>query len=227
MKKFLFSCICALLAVAAFAQDEAPTVNWPYFYPDFVEGEVALSGGKTKTAKYNVHLGFSGLHYVENGTIKEMPSKGLLSLTVGEDVFRNAGGKMMKVLAKNEKGSVVQEVRANYSAIVSKDGAYGSSLANHDKSFSHEQHNGSYNGYLLTDDYKNLHAIKNDSDKLPVIKNYYLLIGIELIPANKKSVSAMYGIDKKAFSAFLKSEKITWNDAEDLLKVLEYVTANR
>ena len=37
----------------------------------------------------------------------------------------------------------------------------------------------------------------------------------------------MYGIDKKAFSAFLKSEKITWNDTEDLLKVLEYVTANR
>ena len=40
MKKLLFFCIGVLLAVAASAQDDGPTVNWPYMYPEFVEGEL-------------------------------------------------------------------------------------------------------------------------------------------------------------------------------------------
>lgn len=225
MKKLLFSFICALLTAVAVAQDDSPTVNWPYLYPDFMEGEVTLYGGKTKSAKYNVHLGFSGLHYIENGTIKEMPFRGLLNLVVGDDVFRNAGGKMMKVLAQTEGGYILEECKANYSAIVTNDGAYGTSLQNKDRSFYHGQTDGSYNGYLITDNYANLLALKNESEKLPVLKNLYLSIGLELIPANKKSVSAMNGIDKKVFSAFLKSEKIDWKDPQDLIKVVDYVTS--
>ena len=152
---------------------------------------------------------------------------GVTSLTIGEDVFRNVGGKMMKVLAKTDGGYVVQETKANYSAIVSKDGAYGSSLDDRNKSLVHERHNGGYNGYLLTDVYADLLALKTQSDKLPVTRNLYLVIGLDQIPANKKSVASLDGLDKKAFSAFLKAEKIIWTDTHDLVKVLEYIAANR
>ena len=82
-----------------------------------------------------------------------------------------------------------------------------------------------YNGYLLTDDYKELHAMKDQSERLPVNSSLFLVIGNEQIPANRKSVSDLPGIDKKAFSKFLKSEKIKWNEVEDLIKVLDYITA--
>jgi hypothetical protein len=119
---------------------------------------------------------------------------------------------------------VVQETKANYSAIVSKDGAYGTAIADRDKSMIHERHNGGYNGYLLTDVYADLLALKNQSDKLPVTKNLFLVIGLDQIPANKKSVAAIDGVDKKAFSAFVKAEKIRWNEVQDLVKVVDFVS---
>lgn len=227
MKKLLFFCIGALMAVTAFAQDESPTVNWPYLYPEFIEGELLRVRTNPQNSKFNIHLNVGSLHYVENGKIKDCSTMGVTSLTIGEDVFRNVGGKMMKVMAQTEGGVVVQEVKANYSAIVSKDGAYGTAIADRDKSLIHERHNGGYNGYLITDVYADLLALKNQSDKLPVIKNLYLVIGLDQVPANKKSVSALDGLDKKAFNAFLKSEKIIWTDPQDLIKVIDYIASSR
>ena len=43
--------------------------------------------------------------------------------------------------------------------------------------------------------------------------------------ANKKSVNDLEGLDKKAFKAFLKENDINWNKTEDLVKVLNYLTA--
>ena len=40
MKRLLLICIAALSAAVAVAQNVSPTVNWPYMYPDFVEGEM-------------------------------------------------------------------------------------------------------------------------------------------------------------------------------------------
>ena len=82
-----------------------------------------------------------------------------------------------------------------------------------------------YNGYLLTDVYKDLHAMKDQSERLPVNSSLYLVIEHRLVPANKKSVAALEGINKKEFSAFLKAEKIQWNEPQDLIKVIDYITA--
>ena len=227
MKRLLVLFIGILMAGAALAQDAAPTVNWPYLYPDFMEGELVRTRGKSSTAQYNIHLGQSVLHYVEDGKIKEVPSVGVLNLTIGDDLFLNVGGKMMKVIAEVQGAYIVEENIANYSAVVSKTGAYGAAVASHDKTYFHERTNGSYNGYLVTDVYADLRALKGQSDKLPVMKNVYFVMGLQQVPANKKGVSAMDGIDKKGFSAFLKDEKIKWDETQDLIKVLEYITAHK
>ena len=41
--------------------------------------------------------------------------------------------------------------------------------------------------------------------------------------AIKKNVAAMDGIDKKAFSAFLKEEDVDWKNPQDVLKVINYL----
>lgn len=65
--------------------------------------------------------------------------------------------------------------------------------------------------------------MKNNAEKLPVNKSMYLVVGMEQIPANRKSVASLDGLDKKAFKAFLKSEDIQWDDPQDLVKVIEYI----
>ena len=152
MKKLLTLCLAMLLASAAFAQDELPTVNWPYIYPDFVEGEITQIGGKSGKAVYNIHLGQGVLHFVKDGLISEVSTTGIIYVTIGEDVFRNVGGKLLKVLAQTEGGSVVEEKLADYSAVVRDDGAYGGSLSNAAKGFSYDENYGNY-GYLVTNNY--------------------------------------------------------------------------
>ena len=129
MKKLLFSIIAILMAVAASAQKDSPTTSWPYLYPDFMEGELEVRTKITK-ALVNIHLNLGALHYVEDGKIKESSTIGITKLVIGEDVFRNVGGKMMKILAETEGGYVVEETRANYTAVVKKDGAYGTTALN-------------------------------------------------------------------------------------------------
>ena len=227
MKKLLFSIIAILMAVAASAQKDSPTTSWPYLYPDFMEGELEVRTKITK-ALVNIHLNLGALHYVEDGKIKESSTIGITKLVIGEDVFRNVGGKMMKMLAEAEDGFVVEETRANYTAVVKKDGAYGSTALNSTttKSFLYNENvlNG-YNGYLMTDVYKDLHAMKDQSETLPVLKNRYLVIGLDQIKADRQNVLDIEGLDKKAFKAFLKAEKIKWDDPQDLVKVIDFITA--
>lgn len=227
MKKFLFLCLGILMAVAAFAQD--PTTNWPYLYPEFREGTLQVRS-KTDSALFNIHLNLGALHYVENGKIKEANTLNATTLIIGNDVFRNVGGRMLKVLARAQGGYIVEEARATYAAVVRNDGAYGTTSLNSTttKTFLYNENAiNQYNGYLMTDDYKDLLAMKDDSEKLPFRKTLYMIIGFEQIPAERKAVAALEGLDGKAFKAFLKSEKIDWNELGDLVKVMDYITANR
>lgn len=224
MKKLLLICLAAVLAISASAQDETPTINWPYLYPDFLQGEIVHNGGKTSKAPYNVHLGRGALHFVEKGVISEASALGVLYLTIGEDTFRYVQGKLLKVIGEAKRGFVVEETLADYSAVVRNDGAYGGSLSNAAKGFSYDENYGNY-GYLVTNNYEDLLSIKNESEALPVTKTVYLVIGDKLVPANKKSVSEIEGVDKKALSAFLKSEGVKWKDPQDLVKVIDYITA--
>lgn len=229
MNKLLSFCFGLLLAVSAIAQEETPTANWPYLYPDFMEGELLRFNKNPNKARFNIHLNHSELHYLDkDGIIKESDVLGSTGLVIGNDAFRNVGGKMMKILAEAKGGFVVRETRANYAAIVRNDGAYGTTSLNSTttKTFLYNENviNG-YDGKLLTDVYADLHAMKEDSESLPVLINVYLVIGLDVIPANKKSVTSMCGVDKKAFKAFLKENRIDWDDPQDLVKVIDYVTA--
>lgn len=227
MKKFLFMCAGTLVAVAAFAQE--PTTNWPYLYPEFKEGELNVRS-KTEKALFNIHLDLGALHYVEDGRIKEANVLNATTLVIGNDVFRNVAGKMLKVLARAQGGYIVEETRATYSAVVRNDGAYGTTALNSTttKTFLYNENAiNQYNGYLMTDVYKDLLAMRDDAEKLPVRKNLYIVIGMDQIPADKKSVASLSGLDRKALKAFLKSEKIDWNEIGDLVKVIDYIIANR
>lgn len=229
MRKLLFFCLSLLLAVPILAQEEGPTANWPYLYPEFKEGVLQVRS-KTEKALFNIHLDLGALHYVQNGIIKEANTMNATILVVGDDLFRNVGGKMLKVMAQSQGGYVVQEVRANYGAVVRDDGSMGTTALNSTttKTFLYNQNviNG-YNGYLLTDVYADLLAMKDNSEKLPMRESLYLIIGLEQIPAERKAVAALEGLDKKAFKAFLKSEKIEWDDPQDLVKVLDFITSDR
>lgn len=224
MKKLLLMFVM-LVGISAAAQDEVPTINWPYLYPDFLEGELRQNGGGVSEGLFNIHLGQGTLNMVTKGNIGEVSSANVLYVKIGEDLFQNVGGKMMRVLAESEAGMVVEETLADYSAVTRNDGAYGGGMSNSAKSFSYDENIGNY-AYLVTNVYEDLLSIKNNAEELPVNVQRYLLIKGSPVLATRRNVTGLDGMDKKAFSAFLKTEKIDWKDPQDLLKVLEYVAFN-
>ena len=222
MKRFFFTLIMSLFCASAIAQDYTPTVNWPYVNPDFYEGVLRQMGNKISKSRFNVHLGQGALHVLTNGEIAEANITDVLSVTIGDDEFTNVGGKMMKVLAQSEKGYVVEERLADYSAVVRNDGAYGGSNTNSAKGFSYDENYGNYS-YLITNNYEDLLSQKDEAEELPTrVQNFIVINGLPTL-ALKKNVSAMDGIDKKAFTEYLKAEKIDWKDPQDLLKVIDYI----
>lgn len=225
MKNWFLTVFLTLSAVvSAVAQNEVPTLNWPYLYPDFMEGELVYGGGKTSKVKCNIHLGLGALHIVDNGNIGETSTVGVYQLIIGDKTLLNVGGKMMEILAQSEGGFVVQETLANYSAVVRNDGAYGGSLSNAAKGFSYDENIGNY-GYLVTNVYEDLLSIKNEAEELPVTNTIYMVIESRQVQANKKSVTNLDGVDKKAFSEFLKANGIKWKNPQDLIKVVDYISA--
>ena len=137
---------------------------------------------------------------------------------------------MLKLLARAKGGYIVQETRSNYAAIVRNDGAMGTTALNSTttRTFLYNENViNRYDGYLLTDVYADLLAMKDDAEKLPVRKALYMVIGLEQIPAERKAVMGLEGLDKKSFKAFLKSEKIDWSELGDLVKVMDYISTNR
>ena len=228
MKRFLLIGFGLMLFLSVFAQKHRPTANWPYLYPEFKKGELQVRS-KTDTALFNIHLD-GALHYVDDGRIKEANLLNATTLRVGDDVFSNVGGRMLKLLARAKGGYIVQETRSNYAAVVRNDGSMGTTALNSTttKTFIYNQTViNSYDGYLLTDVYADLLAMKDDGEKLPVRNLWYLVIGLEQVPAERKAVMNIEGLDKKAFKAFLKSEKIDWTELGDLVKVMDYISANK
>lgn len=222
MKRALIVLMMSIVCGIASAQDYTPTVNWPYVNPDFYEGVLRMRGNKLSKSRFNIHLGQGMLHILTNGEIAEATISDVLSVTIGEDEFTNIGGKMVKVLAQSEKGFVIEERLADYSAVVRNDGAYGGSNSNSAKGFSYDENYGNYS-YLITNNYEDLLSQKDDAEELPMTIQRYIVINGMPTLAIRKNVAALDGIDKKDFSEFLKKEKIDWKDPQDLLKVIDYI----
>ena len=56
MKRLLLLIIGAFMALPVFAQNDEPTANWPYIYPDFMEGELEVVRKKPFKGVFNIHL---------------------------------------------------------------------------------------------------------------------------------------------------------------------------
>lgn len=221
MRHRLFLAIVMLLsATSLFAQYE-PTTTWPYLYPDFTEGELQMMQGAPKTGKYNVHLFEGTLHFIDGDLIREAAASEVFSVRIGSDYFANVGGRMMKVLAKSDKGFVAQEAIADIAQLNNTGGAYGSS-SNSISTQALSSLEG-IGGSRTNMNHMELKRSKGDGEVLPLNVKLYLVVPGYRIYAAKKDVSELQGIDKKELNSFLKEKQIKWKDPQSLLPLVDYI----
>lgn len=210
----------------SFAQKVEPTSTWPYLYREFQEGVVRMNGGDlVKAALMNVSLD-GKVHYVREKDQKVMSADMLRVFTarVGDDVYVNCGGRMMKVLAENENGTVVCEYSLNAEEMGKSDIGYGisSSTASTQKLSSLAGDSSSLVNLPLS----TLMEGRGSGEKLPVARRVFLRLGLNMVPASRKGVTDASFVDGAAAKAFFKSKKIKWNDPSSLLEVVDFLSAN-
>lgn len=210
--------------VLCFAQKVEPTSTWPYLYKNFQNGVVRMSGGElVNAAMMNISLD-GKVHYVNEKDQKVMFADMLDVLTarLGDDVYLNCGGRMMKVLAENEEGAVVCGYSLNAEEMSKTDIGYGisSSTASTQKLSSLSGDASSLVNLPLS----TLMEGRTGGERLPVLTSLFFRVGSTMVPATKRGVTEAWFVDKDAAKAFLKANKIKWNDEASLVKVLDFLS---
>lgn len=206
------------------AQDFEPTTTWPYLFKEFESGTIYDNSGSATEKPVNIHLAEGRLHFLEGEQIKEAFTGDISTVKIGNSVFINAGGRMMKVLASSENGAVAEDTAIDIQALNSTGGAYGSSSNSMATTAltSVDGIGGTYN--------TNHMELKNNRDNgkiLPLIKKKFLVYGDKVVYAVRKDVEETDGIDRQSFRTFCKERKIKWNNSESLLSVLDYICTGK
>ncbi len=222
MKRTLISILMGMAVTLCFAQDYEPTSTWPYIYDDFTSGRMLDHEGDFIDGVYNIHILHGRVHFLDGDMVREVNALEVTYITVGDDVYRNVGGTMMKVLAESESGAVVQKTEIDAAAMNATGGAYGSSSSTlATQSLSSLEFMGSGAGAV---NHMNLKNSKGDGKVLPLITKTYLAFGRNIVFATKRDVQALDGLDKDALNAFLKENKIKWKDPQSLIKVVDFIS---
>lgn len=225
MKRFSAFLACALLTVCAAAQSYSPTTTWPYLYSDFTEGEIQTQDGAKKSALLNVSLVRSTLHYIDKEYIKELANGSVYSARIGNDYFINAAGRLMKILAQNDNGYVAESTEIDMARLNSTEAAYGSSSTTlGTMALTSLEGIGATNSNSSLN-HMELKNSKEDGKTLPLIQKKYIFVNGKCIYATKKDVSAV--ADPASFKAFLKENKVKWNNPQSLLGVVDYLATSK
>ena len=224
MKKLFFTIFSFFaLSVMAFGDEYEPTSTWPYVYQEFVAGKLEQPGGGTKDALFNICLTNATLHFIEGDMVREVSSADIFAVRIGNDYYVNAGGEILKVLSKSEKGMVVEQLKIDYAKLNSTQGAYGSSgttIATNNLS-SLEGIGASSSNMNMT--HTALRNSRNEGKILPLIHKLALFVNNKISEASPKGVEEAFDVDKNAFKLFQKENKIKWRDAQSVQKVVDFL----
>jgi hypothetical protein len=225
----IFKAILAATALAACwfdadAQKFEPTETCPFLYADFTPGVVRNSNGNliNYSEGLNVSVSDGNLYFLKNKVIMICDMATIVTAKIGEDIYLNAGGKMMRLLAENENGAVVLDTSIDEEKMSRSDIGYGISSAT--ASTQNVNTLSSLSSVLVNVNIQDILDRRASGAVLPLAEKRYLRVGLIVVPASKKSVMELPFVDKDEAKAFFKSAKIKWSDVDSLLKVVDFIT---
>lgn len=225
MMRKVFSVIgLLLLTVVAYAQKYEPNTKWPYVYENFMPGTIYFEGNEKSTADMNIHLWGNVLHYVKaDGKIYQSDDRKVVRVEIGDDAYIYSDHKLVKLLANQGTNLLVLLTKGDFDAMRSSGGgAYGSSL---NSSASRDLSSLGFDlGGMDQPELGLMLQEKQEGRAIPMVEQYFFIVGGLQIEANKKGVGKFLGDAKaEAWKQFQKEHKIKWKNEESLKEVLLFL----
>jgi hypothetical protein len=224
MRKIIVLLLLVTGALTVSAQKYSPNTKWPYVYENFTEGTIFFDGNKKTKAQLNIHLWGNKLHYLSNeGRIFTSDDKDVIRVEIGSDAYIYSDHKLVRIVAVDKTNLLVELTKADFDALFTSTGAYGSSLnSSSSRDLSSLDLGGMENselGLMLQE--------KNDGRDIPLKKQYLFVLGGKQIEATKKSVESVLSADgQKDWKDFQKQNKIKWKNEESLSQVLTFISSH-
>ncbi len=225
LKTFIAAAFFALSATLCAAQGFEPTTTWPYIYEDFMPGKLVMNTGKVVEGSYNICIDNGKVHFIDGDMVKQASAVEVTSVQIGNDIYINAAGKMMRVLQKSDKGVVAEDISIDYARLNETGGAYGSSSSSTATTALSSLEG--IGGTRTNMNHMELKSSKESGKTLTLNKKYYLVFGGRSVVATKRDVQDMPGIDKAKLKSFLKSNKIKWKEPVSLIVLVDYLADNQ
>ena len=163
------------------------------------------------------------LHFIEGAYIKAADMVDVLTVRIGQDVYQNAAGEMLKVLSKSEKSLVLEAQEIDYAALNETGGAYGSSSTTiGTTALSSLEGIGGTNSSANIN-HMELKMNKESGKALTLISQKFLFVKGQKIKASKRDFMDVPGLDREYAKTFLKQNKIKWNKVQDLQKAGDFL----
>ena len=213
--------LLATLKVAAQKQDITSAIT---VYPTFQPATVTLtSGRKMEIPLANIFLKNGALLYMSGDNIMEADMVKVFSVKAGEDIFVNVAGKLYKVLAESTGGAAVQARYLDVEQMNKANIGYGvsSSVAS-----TQNVAGLALDSNAGTNINKALESKEGGAETPIAEKTYILFCRNRIVPALKREVMDVPGLDKEKAKAFFKEHKIKWSHPESLTEVADFLTEN-
>lgn len=214
--------IVVMMILSAFgASAQSPTTTYPYLYDTFTSGTVVMDDGSKEARQMNVHLRNGSLHYIDNGIIKEAFLHDVAAVEIGNDVFIPVFTSVMKVVAKNDNGCVVEQLKGDFEGAISGSGAYGvSSTSSATMKLTSVQTDAQVN-----QNYMNILNEKADGMDLKILSAYYLVTPKYKVKATRKDIEDALPADmNEQLKSYVKEYKIKWKSPQGLLLMVDFLS---
>ena len=202
-------------------QKYKPNTKWPYIYENFTDGTIYFDSNQKTKAQLNIHLWGNKLHYISSAQkILEAETSGIIRVEIGGDAYIYNDQQLVKILAAEQNNLVVEVTKADFDALFSGTGAYGSSL---NSSASRDLSSLDLGG-LDAPELGRLLQEREDGRSISSKQQYYFIINNQQIEANNKDVEKLLkDEDKDAWKTFVKQSKIKWKSIDSLKEVLHFI----
>ena len=222
MRKLVLTLAWLASVITVSAAKYEPNTRWPYLYQDFTKGVVFFEGNqKSSQMDLNIHLMGNVLHYIgQDGKIYKNDDQKVTRVEIGDDAYIFSDHKLVKILANEGTNLLVLLTKANFDALQQSSGAYGASL----NSSATRDLSSLDLGGLDTPELGKMLQEKNDGRTIPMVQQYFFIIGGQQIEATKKGVEKFVGEAKAdALKQFLKEKKTKWKDELSLAQLLQFL----
>lgn len=229
MKKLLVITILMISAAfRSYADDSTftPSDAWPYAFESFRKGVIHFEAPYADLeAEINICVADGHLHYLEEGVILESETKGVTGAEIDGKKYICFGKEMLEVIVENENGYVGKISLYDPTQTGQVDIGFGitsSAFAANSVDLSSAIGLGSSFVHAKVADI----AIKKDEGTPLALKSLvYIVAGDERIEPFKKDFQDLVGKDEAA--AFLKDNKVKWNNPQTLLPVVDFIAKRK